>query len=925
MKPHRMRMTHNLLLAYGLFDKMDVLATPRATDREMTRFHSDEYINFLKMVSPETISDHLAALSRFNVLEDCPVFDGLWEYCQIAAGGSLAGAARLNRGESTIAINWAGGLHHAKKAEASGFCYINDCVLAILELLKVHARVLYVDIDIHHGDGVEEAFYTTDRVMTASFHKFGDYFPGTGDVVDVGIGRGKYYSANFPLRDGIDDESYREIFVPVMERIMEWYRPGAVVLQCGADSLSGDRLGCFNLSLVGHAQCVDFFMTYDVPLLMLGGGGYTIRNVARCWAYETSRVVGETLTDQLPFNENNEFYGPDYQLHIRPSNMENHNSRAELEQTKLKIFEHLRHLPHAPSTPFIDTPRISPLGVHRRDAAEDEDPDVRHKNGRAQTVVDFAGSDDEDDDQYISSLRHAKRKGRRLNFPRSRFPTVAVNSQVNNNTHMSNSGTPSYAPIRSRSFDVNRTLHGGQKDRSTMTHPVEKSNSGAASYAPIRSAKFDVNRMLHGGQKDGSTTTHPVENGPLEKTKIEAQDEVRESNVVENTKSGNTVDIKKEDSDNVIKVERNEEEKKGNRSVLDMGLREFQQDGGRKGINGKEEDGSISVATAEEDGHDESRPGRSMMETAFRESVTRKLSRKSEDEDSPEGIDIDGDSEHPEESKVDEGGGDGEEMRDDGAYEDSADTSEYAGVSMYRRLRMSDRSARSRMFGKIRMDVHPDGSMEQTVVTDCGRDEKIEVEESVDGGSGLEQRNTMKNAEVEKTDEEGGDCGSREKSDEGGGDGKLEGGDKMREDELEGDRAKGMTEGDAVEDVEDEGEQEDKGDDGSEDKSDGSGAKAEESLTVNVHGLGQGSRGMTLGRAMMACRAERYGAEEEMGDLEVDDSGDGENADEGVAEGDDDGSEGDEKQKDDDGNGKIDKNNDSKEDEEDKVKNVEGW
>jgi histone deacetylase 1/2 len=97
---------------------------------------------------------------------------------------SSGGAVRLNEKSSDVVINWAGGLHHAKKSEASGFCYVNDCVLAILELLKQHQRVLYIDIDIHHGDGVEEAFYTTNRVMTASFHKFGEYFPGTGDVND---------------------------------------------------------------------------------------------------------------------------------------------------------------------------------------------------------------------------------------------------------------------------------------------------------------------------------------------------------------------------------------------------------------------------------------------------------------------------------------------------------------------------------------------------------------------------------------------------------------------------------------------------------------------------------------------------------------------------------------------------------------------
>ena len=113
----------------------------------------------------------LPQLQRFNVGEDCPVFDGLYEFCQISTGGSVAGAVKLNKQQTDIAVNWAGGLHHAKKSEASGFCYVNDIVIAILELLKYHQRVVYIDIDIHHGDGVEEAFYTTDRVMTVSFHK----------------------------------------------------------------------------------------------------------------------------------------------------------------------------------------------------------------------------------------------------------------------------------------------------------------------------------------------------------------------------------------------------------------------------------------------------------------------------------------------------------------------------------------------------------------------------------------------------------------------------------------------------------------------------------------------------------------------------------------------------------------------------------
>ena len=100
-----------------------------------------------------------------------------------------------------MCINWAGGLHHAKKTEASGFCYVNDIVISILVLLKYFLRVLYIDIDVHHGDGVEEAFYCTNRVMTVSFHQYGDdFFPGSGNIDSLGEGNGKNYAINIPLK-----------------------------------------------------------------------------------------------------------------------------------------------------------------------------------------------------------------------------------------------------------------------------------------------------------------------------------------------------------------------------------------------------------------------------------------------------------------------------------------------------------------------------------------------------------------------------------------------------------------------------------------------------------------------------------------------------------------------------------------------------
>merc|ERR1712072_334328 len=227
----------------------------------------DDYIRFLRSIRPDNMGEYNKQMQRFNVGEDCPVFDGLYEFCQLSGGGSVASAVKLNKQAADIAINWAGGLHHAKKFEASGFCYVNDIVIAILELLKVHPRVLYIDIDIHHGDGVQEAFYLTDRVMTVSFHKYGNYFfPGTGDMYELGAEAGRYYSLNVPLKEGMDDENYDFIFKPVMKDVIDFYQPSAIVLQCGSDSLANDRLGCFNLSIKGHGECVEFIKRFKIPL-----------------------------------------------------------------------------------------------------------------------------------------------------------------------------------------------------------------------------------------------------------------------------------------------------------------------------------------------------------------------------------------------------------------------------------------------------------------------------------------------------------------------------------------------------------------------------------------------------------------------------------------------------------------------------------
>ncbi|CEL99810.1 unnamed protein product [Vitrella brassicaformis CCMP3155] len=361
MKPQRMKMTHALIMAYDLYRKMEVYRPHKASDPELEMFHEQDYINFLSQINPETTKDWIQQMKRFNVGEatDCPVFDGLFEFQQSCAGASIDGAQKLNNGQSDVCINWSGGLHHAKRAEASGFCYINDIVLGILELLKYHARVMYVDIDIHHGDGVEEAFYVTPRVMTVSFHKFGDFFPGTGDITDVGAQKGKYYSVNVPLQDGIDNESFLALFRPIMNKCVEVYRPGAIVLQCGADSLHGDRLGKFNLTIQGHAACVKHCQSFNIPLLVLGGGGYTIRNVARCWTYETGVILGDenNMDNQIPTNDFYEYFHPSYELLLPAGGtVVNQNPKDHLQKTKQRVFENLGFLEHAPGVQFSHVP-----------------------------------------------------------------------------------------------------------------------------------------------------------------------------------------------------------------------------------------------------------------------------------------------------------------------------------------------------------------------------------------------------------------------------------------------------------------------------------------------------------------------------------------------------------------------------------------
>ncbi len=331
-------------------------------------------------------------LTRYNLGSDCPVFSGLFDFCSLYTGASVEAAHHLVARQSDIAINWAGGLHHAKKYEASGFCYVNDIVIAIIELLRFHPRVLYIDIDVHHGDGVEQAFWSTDRVMTLSFHKYDSlgFFPGTGDLSSHGptpsFKSGSNFSLNVPLNDGIEDDDYIWLFKQIVQPTVDAFHPSAIVLQCGADSLAGDRLGCFNLNIPAHGACLEFVKSFKLPLLVLGGGGYTPRNVARLWAYETSLCIGSanlnpSIPEHTPLRH---VFEPDGSLLPRlseGSRFENKNSREYLWSIIQVIHESLKLVSRNPSV-HMDyfPPGIDQL--RRELDAEMEEKLRQTKNGR---------------------------------------------------------------------------------------------------------------------------------------------------------------------------------------------------------------------------------------------------------------------------------------------------------------------------------------------------------------------------------------------------------------------------------------------------------------------------------------------------------------------------------------------------------------
>jgi len=202
-----------------------------------------------------------------------------------------------------IAFNIAGGLHHARDDRASGFCYVNDPVLAILYFVDRGYRVLYLDVDAHHGDGVQWAFYDDPRVLTVSFHQDGrTLFPGTGHITEMGTKAGIGYSVNVPMLPGTDDEVFWQGFINIVPNLFETFRPDVIVSQLGVDTFMDDPLTSLELTTNGFCNVISYLREYAPAWVALGGGGYNVDNVARAWTLAWAIMNGVELPDELPEN-----------------------------------------------------------------------------------------------------------------------------------------------------------------------------------------------------------------------------------------------------------------------------------------------------------------------------------------------------------------------------------------------------------------------------------------------------------------------------------------------------------------------------------------------------------------------------------------------------------------------------------------------
>lgn len=326
MNSRRLDIPYQLFRSLNFLDDQTIkLFTPEpASETDLLRFHSEKYIKMVKALSKAGDGYY----GRYGLgTGDCPVFPEMHEVSQLIVGGALEGVKRIMMGEVNQAFSLMAGLHHAFAERAAGFCYYNDAVIAIKLLQEEYGikRILYIDTDVHHGDGVLDAFYDSEEVLGISIHESPQFlFPGTGLSDEIGEGEGVGYSINMPLFPGTWDEQYKDMFEQTIPCIWESYDPEFVIWQCGADGHFGDVLGHLNLTTHLYNYLGETIAEFSSKgstkgrLLLLGGGGYNPDSVARVWLATFAGIAGITLPNESP-RKWVEYCQDKYQIEVNPT------------------------------------------------------------------------------------------------------------------------------------------------------------------------------------------------------------------------------------------------------------------------------------------------------------------------------------------------------------------------------------------------------------------------------------------------------------------------------------------------------------------------------------------------------------------------------------------------------------------------------
>ncbi|KAF8804773.1 Arginase/deacetylase [Phlegmacium glaucopus] len=364
----RSTVVHSLISSIGLMiptfsdsRRLQVVTPSKASYKDLAVYHSRDYLD--AVLDPSSSANQASSATEFGLEDDCPPFPGLPDYVQLIGGATLTAVAALHNDISNIAICWDGGRHHARKSCASGFCYVADCILAILAIkrgtplnllvppplatVSKKPRIMYLDLDLHYSDAVSDAFYAPissapPQILTLSIHHSSPgFFPPSARAQLPNVSSPEFdpLTLSIPLRRGASNTTYARIW-PIVEHIKETLLPDYIVVQCGVDALAGDPCATFNWSL-GNCEgslgwCIQRILDWPGKKLLLGGGGYNSPNAARAWAYLTSIALNNPLSLDVDIPDHPGFplYAPSFTLDVAAGNMFDYNSEEYLEEVE---------------------------------------------------------------------------------------------------------------------------------------------------------------------------------------------------------------------------------------------------------------------------------------------------------------------------------------------------------------------------------------------------------------------------------------------------------------------------------------------------------------------------------------------------------------------------------------------------------------